>query len=357
MNINIGNKTGLVLSGGGAKGAYQAGVVRALAESGMRIDAISGASIGALNGAVLACSASVHQGAENLSALWIELSEESPIEFDKEKIFKQLVKKETIKQALTKVLLLLGMAHPYTRILLFLSSFFLEKDDLALLKDDPLLKLAHRYFSTEKLKNGTPLYASIYESRGAVIDFAQVVLAMAQISDTSNSKFVHVQSLVEEEQLNVLFASAAIPIAFAAKEIQGKKYSDGGQGGWNKLQGNTPMQALVDAKCDVVIVSHLEDGSLWNRHDFPNTTVIEIRPQSLISKNTISMLDMFDFSPSSIQQWMKQGYEDAMHCLQPIQKGLTAHRNRENAKLQLERSLASNQSSDERLQNALKKLK
>ncbi len=36
-------KTGLVLSGGGAVGAYQAGVVKALAECGVQISMVSGA--------------------------------------------------------------------------------------------------------------------------------------------------------------------------------------------------------------------------------------------------------------------------------------------------------------------------
>ena len=42
---------GLVLSGGGGKGAYQVGVLKALAENGLLDDvtAISGASIGAVN--------------------------------------------------------------------------------------------------------------------------------------------------------------------------------------------------------------------------------------------------------------------------------------------------------------------
>ncbi len=52
-------KTGLVLSGGGAVGAYQAGVVKALAECGTQISMVSGASIGAFNGAIIAASRSV----------------------------------------------------------------------------------------------------------------------------------------------------------------------------------------------------------------------------------------------------------------------------------------------------------
>jgi len=38
-------KLGLALSGGGAKGAYEAGVVRALAEIGLEPEVVSGASV------------------------------------------------------------------------------------------------------------------------------------------------------------------------------------------------------------------------------------------------------------------------------------------------------------------------
>lgn len=45
---------GLVLSGGGGKGAYQVGVLKAIVEMGVEITAISGASVGALNAALFA---------------------------------------------------------------------------------------------------------------------------------------------------------------------------------------------------------------------------------------------------------------------------------------------------------------
>ncbi|HEY9899294.1 MAG TPA: patatin-like phospholipase family protein [Pantanalinema sp.] len=47
-------KTALVLSGGGLKGAYEAGVLRTLAEAGIVPDVIVGVSAGALNGAYVA---------------------------------------------------------------------------------------------------------------------------------------------------------------------------------------------------------------------------------------------------------------------------------------------------------------
>jgi NTE family protein len=44
----------LVLQGGGALGAYQAGVYQALQEAGLEPDWVSGVSIGAINGAIIA---------------------------------------------------------------------------------------------------------------------------------------------------------------------------------------------------------------------------------------------------------------------------------------------------------------
>jgi NTE family protein len=56
----------LVLQGGGALGAYQAGVYEALSEAGIHPNWISGVSIGAINAAILAGNppdATEHAGA------------------------------------------------------------------------------------------------------------------------------------------------------------------------------------------------------------------------------------------------------------------------------------------------------
>ena len=47
-------KTALVLSGGGARGAYETGVWQALTELGIKIDIITGTSVGAINAAMVA---------------------------------------------------------------------------------------------------------------------------------------------------------------------------------------------------------------------------------------------------------------------------------------------------------------
>lgn len=80
---------GLVLSGGGAKGSYEIGVWKALKDLGISIVAITGTSIGALNGTMLT------QGDDDLCELaWTHFSVEEIIDIDeeqwqKEKVFKK----------------------------------------------------------------------------------------------------------------------------------------------------------------------------------------------------------------------------------------------------------------------------
>lgn len=64
---------GLILAGGGARGAYEAGALRFIAERfGLNFDLISGTSVGALNGAWVAASGTA--GAAEIWRFWTELS-------------------------------------------------------------------------------------------------------------------------------------------------------------------------------------------------------------------------------------------------------------------------------------------
>ncbi len=83
-------KTGLVLSGGGAVGAYQAGVVKALAECGAQISMVSGVSIGALNGAIIAASPDLSEAAARLEALWKYLGENQVLSVNRSVYFSLL---------------------------------------------------------------------------------------------------------------------------------------------------------------------------------------------------------------------------------------------------------------------------
>lgn len=71
----MGARTAYVLGGGGVLGASQVGMVRALAEAGVRPDLVVGTSIGAVNGAFIAADPSV-EGAERLTEVWQEVVRE-----------------------------------------------------------------------------------------------------------------------------------------------------------------------------------------------------------------------------------------------------------------------------------------
>ena len=49
--IDLTKEYGLILDGGGARGAYQIGAWKALVEAGVKVNAVAGTSVGALNGA------------------------------------------------------------------------------------------------------------------------------------------------------------------------------------------------------------------------------------------------------------------------------------------------------------------
>lgn len=67
-------KTAIVLSGGGAKGAFQVGVLQKLYEGGLKPDVVYGTSVGALN----ACGLS-HMGIDGLTDVWKKIESKSDI--------------------------------------------------------------------------------------------------------------------------------------------------------------------------------------------------------------------------------------------------------------------------------------
>ena len=65
-------RVGLVLSGGGAKGLYHIGVIRALEENGIPIDYVSGTSMGAIIGGLYAIGYSPEEMAEIFTSVQVK---------------------------------------------------------------------------------------------------------------------------------------------------------------------------------------------------------------------------------------------------------------------------------------------
>ena len=290
-------KVGLSLAGGGSRGAYQAGMAKALAELGVPVQEVAGASVGALNGAVLASASSLEAGAQKLERLWLD---EAPF-------FLRLI--------ISGVLERFGGAAAKLLVTLKLIAREFNLPVLTLLNDDhflsrnPLRHLLNKCLDEEGLAQGLPLYVSIYESSGDVGDLLRFLVAELGVVDTPRSTFKHLQALPDSEQIECLLASMAVPIIFQGLDVQGKRYSDGGQGGWQARQGNTPVEPLIRAGCNLVIVMHTEEGSPWGRRAYPETTFIEIRPQH--EPSSIPFGDLLETNRATLSSWIDRGYEDA----------------------------------------------
>lgn len=159
-------KTGLVLSGGGAVGAYQAGVVKALAECGTQISMVSGTSIGAFNGAIIAASPDLSEAAVRLEALWDHLGNNQVLSVNR-LVYFSLLKKLFQAMNLCQIP---GRAGALLTTLLRHISTINGFDNLMaqpLLSDEPLTALMDHYLDTDALADGLPLYVSLYPTEGA----------------------------------------------------------------------------------------------------------------------------------------------------------------------------------------------
>lgn len=353
-------KCGLVLSGGGAKGAYQVGVVKALAEYGIRVDAVAGASIGALNGAIVAAAPSLAEAAERLQKVWGHLAEESPISSHPPGYIKLMIAAGQGFYGMSRFGSLYSALGMYAVRAKLFRPAFMDSFDPALLSDEPLRQIIDQYLDFDALETGLPLHVSVYRSFGGFDDMALVGAAGLGLVDTPDSEFMHLQEQPRDMQKEVLLASAALPLLFAPRRLNDDIYSDGGQGGWKTMQGNTPITPLLEAGCKTVIVTHLCDGSLWSRHDFPDVNVVEIRPQRSIGRASGPLggaRDLLGFDASKIPSWIEQGYADARSALDRVLDPVVKLRALEQSRQAVMASMEANDDADRLMDEALKNLK
>lgn len=358
--MSDGMKVGLVLSGGGAKGAYQVGVLRALRELGTQIDAVSGASIGALNGGVLASAPSLDVGIARLEELWGRLAERSPIDLKLPSYLSLLVSAGLKMYGVGAVDVIVRASRTAAQHYGYEVPEAFSALDGGLLCDGQLQSLLDEYLQPENLATGLPLYISIYKSLGGLNDLAAALRAELGFADTPDSDFVHIQSQPPKQQKDILLASAAIPLLFAPRQTNGSLYSDGGQGGWQTMQGNTPITPLLEAGCNLIIVTHLSNGSPWSRQDFPNSTIVEIRPQESLSRAAGPLggsRDLLGFDSEKIPSWIEQGYRDTMHCMSRVMAAGKSRHNLRQSEALLAEGEKSNASADKALADVMAHLK
>lgn len=334
-----GSKVGLVLAGGGAKGAYQVGAIKALAERGVKVHAVSGTSIGALNGLVVATADNLAAAARTLEEDWLKLVHASPVQFQIDlKRFSQMLQVllPQLASRIPALPLVSGtLATLSGRSLLFAALLILRGDkdiEGSWASPTEIEAQVDRFLGLQRLDNGLPLYVSAFQSDSAEQERMHVLLGhIFGVRDTPESTVLHVQSLRPEARRAALLASAALPLVFPPRDVDGRRFVDGGVGGAFSASGNTPVQALVDKeKCTHVIVSHLHENTPWSRGNL-DATVIELRPRAPIGRHAGiggfggDFLDMLNFT-DAIPSWIAQGYEDTHRTLGKLADSLaTVH--------------------------------
>jgi NTE family protein len=262
IQIDLNKEYGLVLEGGGAKGAYQIGAWKALREAGVKIKGISGVSVGALNGALI-CMDDLDKANE----IWENISYSQVMDVDDDQMDRILhrdlkgIRLDEVVQDSLRVVREHGM-------------------DVT-----PLRSLIGRLCQEDLIRNSPmDLYIVTYSlSDHKLLDISAKDVPEGLISD-------------------MLLASAYLP-AFKREPLHGKHYVDGG------VQDRVPLDSLIQRGYEDIIVLRINGFGVEKRIKIPeNVHVIDIAP----SKNLGGILE---FESAKSRRNMKIGYYDAMKVL------------------------------------------
>ena len=208
-------KTGLVLSGGGARGAYQAGVIKALCEIAheMKIKnpfhILSGLSAGAINAAYVASHChELDYLAKNIGRLWSELNTQKVIQITPFSITR--IGAKIIKQLTT------GSITEDAPIKGFIDTSPLHK----------LISENLRYELIEKNIQQGLLHALAVTATNYSSSFATTFVQ----SREPRPAWRRVRRVIRNAKISVdhIMASSAIPLLFPAVAIDGVYFGDGG---------------------------------------------------------------------------------------------------------------------------------
>ena len=210
-------QTVLVLQGGGALGAYQAGVYEALHEAGIEPDWVIGTSIGAINAALIAGNAREHR-LDRLRAFWARVEQDATHDFTR---------------FLTGIV---NVPANLTTVVRGIPAFFVP---------NPLAWLsAHTQLGVERA--GYYTTAPLRDTLADLVDLTRIAARHTRLTvgavNVRNGEMRYFDSRDEPVHLDHVLASGALPPAFPAVRIDGDPYWDGG------IYSNTPIEAVLDDK-------------------------------------------------------------------------------------------------------------
>ncbi len=243
----------LVLQGGGALGAYQCGVYESLHEAGIRPDWFAGTSIGALNAAIIAGNAEGDR-IDRLREFWNQISNHGasiawPIE-----VLAAVAAWMPPSNALTKAL---SASSALGSMTIGQRGFFEPRPMSPLLLADGSAQATSLY-DTAPLK----------ETLERLVDFDRINHGSVRLSvgaaNVTSGNVRYFDSAIEPLRAEHIMASAALPPAFPAIEIEGELWWDGG------IVSNTPLNHVLaeTPRCDSLVLQ----VDLWSaRGERPKT--------------------------------------------------------------------------------------
>jgi NTE family protein len=237
----------LVLQGGGALGAYQAGVYEALAERGIGPDWIAGMSIGAINAAIIAGNPP-NDRIDRLREFWNLVTSDGCWPFGDARF--GLAGGDVWRNFLNQVSAGFALTSGA-------KGFFTARPVMPWLASAGTIE-ATSFYDTSALKH----------SLERLIDFDRLNAGTTRLSvgavNVRTGNFVYFDTTKDAIRPEHIMASGALPPGFPAIEIEGEYYWDGG------LVSNTPLQWVVDSQPRRDTLAFQVD--LWSaRGDFPRT--------------------------------------------------------------------------------------
>ena len=209
----------LVLQGGGALGAYQAGVFESLAQVYREPTWVAGISIGAINAALIAGNAAAHR-VSRLREFWELVSSALPTPLIGAST--SAAAREALNESQASQVMLFGVP-----------GFFKPRFPPAPFQPAGTLE-AISYYDT------SPLAATLER----LVDFDRINAGAVRLSvgavNVRTGNFEYFDSTKQTIDARHIMASGALPPGFAPVEIDGQHYWDGG------LVSNTPLQHVLD---------------------------------------------------------------------------------------------------------------
>lgn len=218
-------RVALVLQGGGALGAYQAGVFQAIAEANIEVDWLCGTSIGAINGALIAGNPPKKR-VERLREFW-ETVTKPPIRLPSLPWITDLPWADGHSRAWTNKLSAIGT------MVNGVPDFFTPRPVPPLNSPAETPDLVSYY-------DPSPLKATL----ARLVDFdlinSQSMRLSVAATNVRTGSTVYFDNIERAITAAHIVASASLPPGFPPTEVEGEYYWDGG------LVSNSPMQFVVD---------------------------------------------------------------------------------------------------------------